>query len=883
MHRSIQSLFFLLLLLFLSNLSAQTFSGPTHIDEIANESNGIAVADYNNDGWPDLFLSRGNSGDGTPYDNALFSNSSGTFSNSGLSVITATTHTSGTATWGDYNNDGFIDLHIANAQEGSGGSKQKNNLYVNNGAGDFTNNTSFGPIVDDIEDSRVVGWGDYNNDGFIDLFQKRGRITFFGEGAETNLVYRNDSGSGSTLNPSGIGDIIIAGADIDGIANPYSNLQGAMVWADYNGDGYMDIYTARGSTKLNTLWKNNGSGTFIDDTPAALRPTQTSTQACGWGDYDNDGDLDLFTGTKPEAGTKHSFVFQNNSTASTTAFTDVTSADIVANEFYVRGSDWADVDNDGDLDLFTTTTSDGVFTNPASRLYINSGSPSYNLTESATTFDLSDGSTTSSGRGVAFSDIDNDGDLDFMVGRDGIPLLYTNTTSNGNTFANIKLVGATKNISAIGAQIHVFANIPEQTATTNQMREISAQSGAGSQSDMRAHFGLGTATKIDSIQVNWLNTSGGAARTTTTYTDMPVGKFMVFTQSGTAKVIKQQAFMYLIGNTGAAVEFETNTDTDGGTLDITRNDSAPVAGGFTGSATSNDASTVTPNVVSDQRYWVITDGGSVSSFTAEVYLDISGIVGISNPDKLVILKRASSGDNWTPVNTLRIGNTLYSNANIASFSEFAIGSNSSDNSLPVSLTSFTAIAELQSIKLNWETASELDNVGYIIEKSLKYDDSFVEIASYKTNSELRGQGNSNIKNTYSYVDNNVVEGETYLYRLSDISIEGARVYHTVVEVMAGKIISTFKLHPNFPNPFNPQTTLRFEIPADKADNLVNLSIYNAAGKLVKEVFAGKLSSGVHEFTWKGLNTIGLQQASGIYFARFTAGTFMQTNKMILIK
>ncbi|KAA3611286.1 MAG: T9SS C-terminal target domain-containing protein [Calditrichaeota bacterium] len=882
MQHSILKFFILLFFSLTSIISAQTFSGPTNLDEIAEESTSVSFADYNHDGWVDLFLSRGNASDGTSYDNVLFSNSSGTFSDASLSVITATQRTSGTATWGDYDNDGNIDLYVANAEPGFNGGEPPNNLFINDGAGDFTNNTTFGDIVDDSDDSRVVGWGDYNNDGFIDLYQKRGNIFFTGEIAQTNIFFRNDAGSGSTRNPSGIGDIITSGGTIDGINNAYSNLTGAMVWGDYNGDGYMDIYTARGSTKLNTLWKNNGSGAFVDDTPATLRPTQTSTQACSWGDWDNDGDLDLYTGTKPEAGTKHSFIFENTSTTSTTSFSDATAGDISTDEYYVRGSAWADVDNDGDLDLFTSTMSDAVFENPASRLYVNSGTPNYTLTMSST-FSLDDGTNTSNGRGVAFADIDNDGDQDFVVGRFYKPLLYTNTTSNGNSFANIKLVGTTKNISAIGTQIHLFANIPEQTSTTEQMREISSQSGAGSQSDMRAHFGLGTTSKIDSIQVNWLNTSGGAARTRTTYTDMPVGKFMVFTQSGSASVIKQQAFMYLIGNTGAAVEFETNTDTDGGSLSISRTDSDPGDAGFSGSATSPDASTITPNVVSPAKYWTISETGLTGNFTAEVYIDITGVSGISDADKLVILRRANSGAAWNPINTERIGNTLYSSANLSSFSEFGIGSNSADNSLPVELTSFTAVAGNNSIELNWETASELNNLGYILERTTKQNNTFAEISSYKDNSALAGQGNSSTVNNYSYVDNNVVNGENYLYRLSDISMSGVRTYHSVIEASANQIVTGFKLLPNFPNPFNPETTLRFEIPAEKAYTKISLAVYNAAGELVTEIYSGELSSGVHEFKWSGTNMTGQQQASGIYFARFSAGKFVQTRKLILLK
>jgi len=885
MQHSIRSLWFLLLFGITTTLLAQNpFTGPTVLEDVLEESNGVAFGDYDNDGWVDLYITRANSTDGDAYLNLLFRNVSGTLTKQTIAGVTDLDKTSGSATWGDYDNDGDLDLYVAEAQQGRNGTIHPNTFLLNNGSGSFSVNPAYGVIVSQVEDARMVGWGDYNNDGYIDVFVKRGFIHFFaGDQPEVSSFFANSSGTGSSI-PGSIGAITTAGTD-----NIYKTIQSGLAWCDFNNDGYMDIYSPRGSDKRNALWKNNGT-TFVDDTPdPPLRAILTSTQGGSWGDFDNDGDMDLFTATKPESDVKHSYLFTNESTPSTTAFTDVTASKggpINTDDYYIRGSGWGDFDNDGDLDLLVNATSSQspVHENPPSRLYENSGSPNYTFSL-RTTLDLDDGDgTLGNGKGLAWSDIDNDGDLDFAISRFEEPYLYTNDGTT-NKYASIQCVGLTKNVSAIGTQVIVQANIPEQTSSTSQIREISGQTGFASQNDLRAHFGLGTASKIDQIDIKWLNSSGGSARTTNTYTDMPVSKFMVFTEgttTGTANVIKEQAFMYLIGNTGAAVEFETNTDTDGGTLTITRTNSDPGSAGFSGSATSDDATLVTPNVVSPARYWTIGTTG-LTGFTAEVYIDITDVAGIGDADKLVILKRANSGAAWTPINTKRIGNTLYSDANNTSFSEFAIGGDSGDNSLPVELTSFTAVTGNQSIELKWETASELENLGYILEKSIQLDKSFVEIASYKDNVEMLGQGNSSVVNNYSFVDKDVINGQSYFYRLSDISIAGVRTYHSVIEASARQLITGFKLYPNYPNPFNPQTKLRFEIPTDKANTHVNLGIYNSAGKLVYELVSAELSSGVHEFTWNGTNKLGGKQASGVYFARFTASNFVQTHKMILLK
>jgi hypothetical protein len=129
--------------------------------------------------------------------------------------------------------------------------------------------------------------------------------------------------------------------------------------------------------------------------------------------------------------------------------------------------------------------------------------------------------------------------------------------------------------------------------------------------------------------------------------------------------------MYLFGNSKAAVEFTSNTDTDGGTLTMTKTESNP-AGTFNGSsATSAAGTTITANAVVNDRYWTITQSG-LTGFTTTVYLDAGNLPSGITVDDLVILKRSNSSSDWTPLNTSKIGNTVYATG-ITSFSEFALG------------------------------------------------------------------------------------------------------------------------------------------------------------------------------------------------------------------
>ena len=670
------STIFVLTILLSQNLFAQDpFNSPTVLPGAdANMSQAVVFADYDNDGWVDLYLTKGNDVDGSSFLNYLFKNNSGSFVKQNISGVTDINLTSGTASWADIDNDGDIDLYVAGAQNGFGGTKPHNNLFLNDGNGSFvdkTGNSAVGALVTDNEDSRHVGWGDYNNDGFPDIFVDNGKIAF-GPAKNQNSFYSNDGdGSFTKKNTSNIGDIVSTD-------NQYKTFGSGFGWTDFNNDGYLDIFNCSGGGQDNTLWQNNPStGKFDDVTPSVMRPTQTSFISSSWVDYDNDGDMDLYACNMIDGSIHHNFLFQNNSTTSTVSFTEMSGVGtLVTDDYETSGSAWGDVDNDGDLDVFVTNKPDNNQNQIPSTLYKNDGKTN-NFTFTKEKDYFYPGSTDNfKGRGVAMADINNDGFLDLLTARDGEPLYFQNKADNGNKFTLITLKGSgTTNRSAIGSRIILTGNIPEQNGITTQLREISGQTGGGGQNSLRQHFGLGTTAKIDEIKVEWLNSTGGSSKTTSSMTDLPTNKIIQFTQgdlTATANVIKQQNFMYLFGNSKAAVEFTSNTDTDGGTLTVQKTESDP-GGTFDGSsATSAGGTTVTADAVVNDRYWTITESGLTGNFTTTVYLDASNLPNGLNVDDLVILKRANSSSDWTSLNTSKIGNTVYASG-INSFSEFALG------------------------------------------------------------------------------------------------------------------------------------------------------------------------------------------------------------------
>jgi uncharacterized protein YjiK len=189
------------------------------------------------------------------------------------------------------------------------------------------------------------------------------------------------------------------------------------------------------------------------------------------------------------------------------------------------------------------------------------------------------------------------------------------------------------------------------------------------------------------------------------------------------------------------------------------------------------------------------------------------------------------------------------------------------------------------VVLNWITESEINNRGFDVYRALEEDDDYLLLSSYLTNPNLTGQGNSSTQHNYSYTDESAEPGKTYWYKLAVLGYNGVKNFHEPISVTIHKALPTaFNLQPNYPNPFNPSTTIGFEIPPT-ATELVDtkLVIYNTLGQLTKMLYQDKLNAGSYEVQWDGTNDLGNNVPSGIYFVVFRADGFFQTRKLILLK
>ncbi len=220
-----------------------------------------------------------------------------------------------------------------------------------------------------------------------------------------------------------------------------------------------------------------------------------------------------------------------------------------------------------------------------------------------------------------------------------------------------------------------------------------------------------------------------------------------------------------------------------------------------------------------------------------------------------------------------------------------------DNALPVSLSLFRAMGGNGQVTLEWVTESEVNNVGFEIWRSESPNGQYTLLSSYRNNPDLQGQFNSNTRTRYQYVDHLVRNEVTYYYKLIDVSGNGQRTEHgpihatptasSVSITTVGNAVPTqFYLHPNYPNPFNPSTTIKFEVGAEPGEMNavpVTLTIFNASGQRVNTLFSGNLLPGVYEMQWTGQTATGVPLPGGIYFLNFRTPKYQRTVKMVLMK
>ncbi|HPG42043.1 MAG TPA: T9SS type A sorting domain-containing protein [bacterium] len=202
-----------------------------------------------------------------------------------------------------------------------------------------------------------------------------------------------------------------------------------------------------------------------------------------------------------------------------------------------------------------------------------------------------------------------------------------------------------------------------------------------------------------------------------------------------------------------------------------------------------------------------------------------------------------------------------------------------ENSLPVALAAFTAQQQGKNVQLNWTTASETNNLGFILERRSSQTD-WQTIASYQTDAALQGKGNTTTNTGYTYTDTNAPQNAACEYRLCDVDIHGAVAQIGSTQLNVAAIPTAFVLEPAYPNPFNPATNIRFHL---AQDGLVKLTVLDMLGRAVKTIDNTWLPAGSYTRTWNAVNDYNQSVTGGVYFFRLETANTNLVQKAVLIR
>jgi enediyne biosynthesis protein E4 len=500
-----------------AGLTAVTVFGGTETNKYLLETTGcgVAVLDFDADGWLDVFLVNGSVLEdfprgGAPTNHLYRNRRDGTFEDVTAKAGLAQSGWGQGACAGDYDNDGFDDLFVTYWGQ--------NRLYRNRGDGTFEDVTTTAGLTTKARWGAGCAFLDYDRDGRLDLFAanyidfdlasapvpESGLCRYKGipvacgppglPGGK-NVLYRN-TGKGTFEDVS----------DRAGITRAKGTYGLGVSTLDFNDDGWVDLYVANDSNP-SALYLNQTDGTFTDvAVEAGCAYSQDGKPQAGMGvaigDYDRDGTVDIF---KTNFAGDTSTLYANDGKG---FCADRTFAGGIGlnTKWLGWGVGFLDLDKDGWLDLFLVN---GHVYPEVERLKTEAGYKQrkvvYRNLRNGRFQDITDGlgppvTTPKAGRGAAFADLDNDGDLDIVVNNvHDTPDLFTLDSPAAAHWLVVKLVGTRSNRSAIGARVRLV------TAAGRQLQEVRGGGSYFSQNDQRVHFGLGASTRIERLEIRWPN------------------------------------------------------------------------------------------------------------------------------------------------------------------------------------------------------------------------------------------------------------------------------------------------------------------------------------------------------------------------------------------
>jgi len=495
---------------------------------IEAKGSGVCLLDYDRDGWLDIYLVNGATLDALagkapmPHSALFRNNHDGTFTDVTQKAGVANNRWGLGCAVGDYDNDGWPDLYVTNLGA--------DRLYHNNRNGTFSDvAVRAGVSLDESEGRTVVDhtgvtFGDYDGDGRLDLFvggyihydfqnpplagtksvgfsscQYRGFDIMCGprglQGAGDHLFHNNGDGTFTDVSKKA------------GVSDPNGFYALGALFVDVNGDGRPDLAVANDSTP-NYLYINKGDGTFADESYMsgyALNGEgrEVSNMGIAAGDYENNGHMDL---VNTDFSDDSNVVFRNDGTGNFEDASDGTGLGPPSVPFVGFGDGFLDYDNDGWKDLLVVNghvypqvdkhPDWGMSYAQRPLLFRNLHNGKFDLVPAVEGTGLA---TACVGRGAAFGDLFNDGKIDVVINNlDGPPVLLRNVNPDHNHWVELQLVGGEKSPrDAIGATVYLTAG------GMRQRGDVLSGGSYLSSNDLRVHFGLGEASKVDAVEIRW--------------------------------------------------------------------------------------------------------------------------------------------------------------------------------------------------------------------------------------------------------------------------------------------------------------------------------------------------------------------------------------------
>ena len=498
-----------------AGIKFEHLSAPDKKYIVESMPGGVIVIDYDRDGWPDIYFTNAPTvgqalAKVIPRGELYHNNRDGTFTDVTDKAGVATPCFAMGGAVGDYNNDGWPDMFVT--------CLGSNVLYRNNGDGTFTDVAKQAGLANTTSWSSGAAFGDYDQDGYVDLavtayvdfhlddlpgFGSTPTCKYRGidvqcgprglKGAQDHLYHNNGDGTFTDVSKA------------TGVDDPGGYYGMTPVWADFNNTGRIDLYVANDSTP-NFLYKNDGNGKFSEiglesGTAVSADGSEQGSMGVAIGDFNHTGLPSLYvTNFADEYNTLYvnqgKYDFRDASYEAGVA--------LAALPWVKWGTAFVDLDNDGWLDLIAVngqvypqvdTLPSGARYKQPKNLFMNEKNGKFCDAEKQAGPALTEPRVS---RGLAVADFDNDGNVDVIIeDLDGAPMLLHNAGVPATHWVSFEFAGAKSNRLAIGTKIKIIAGASTQT------EEVRSGGGYISQHDLRVHFGLGAATKVDSVEIRW--------------------------------------------------------------------------------------------------------------------------------------------------------------------------------------------------------------------------------------------------------------------------------------------------------------------------------------------------------------------------------------------